>query len=359
MSTREASCDRDLRLGEVVEATTTEFVVQCYELYTAPPLGSLVRCGDDEAIYGIVHEIATRSIDTGRRPIARGQDEDDEVAIYQSNPQLSRLLSTEFRALSVGHTESGRLRRWLAPLPPRIHSFVYPCSDDAVREFSAELDFASILLSAPIRSGRRAGGISEDGGPRAPRPRRVPGERRQATHSASGRPDAAAGRHSSEDSDMTMGANGSVETETFRLGRIPETGHGGVGLADRGDGGAAGRGHFDRRHQGGHVREHSGAAYEVLRSGNGRCARLDGPGVAIIPAGRVEPVHRARGVRDGGIRDDHGGADADAGRGRVGRRDWTVRSRRRRYRHTSPRSGRPRTRTYASCSAARTTGTSG
>lgn len=150
MSTREVSCDKGLRLGEVVEATTTEFVVQCYELYTAPVLGSLVRCGDDEAIYGIVHEIGTRSIDTGRRPIARGRDEEDEEAIYESNPQLSRLLSTEFRALSVGHTESGRLRRWLAPLPPRIHSFVHPCSDDTLREFSAELDFASILLSAPI-----------------------------------------------------------------------------------------------------------------------------------------------------------------------------------------------------------------
>lgn len=150
MSTREASCDKGLRLGEVVEATTTEFVVQCYELYTAPALGSLVRCGDDEAIYGIVHEIGTRSIDTGRRTIARGRDEDDEYAIYQANPQLSRLLSTEFRALSVGYTEAGVLRRWLAPLPPRIHSFVYPCSDDVVREFSAELDFASILLSAPI-----------------------------------------------------------------------------------------------------------------------------------------------------------------------------------------------------------------
>ena len=150
MSTQEATSNSRSRLGEVVEATTTEFVVQCYELYTAPALGSLVRCGDDDAIYGIVHEIATRSIDTGRRPIARGQDEEDEDAIYESNPQLSRLLSTEFRALSIGHIEAGVLRRWLAPLPPRIHSFVYPCSDDTLREFSAELDFVSIVLAAPI-----------------------------------------------------------------------------------------------------------------------------------------------------------------------------------------------------------------
>ncbi len=147
MSDRE---DSGTRLGEVVEATTTEFVAQCYELYAAPSLGSLVRCGDGGGIYGIVHEIGTRSIDAGRRPIARGRDEDDADAIYQANPQLSRLLSTEFRALSVGHVEDGALRRWLAPLPPRIHSFVYVCSDDALREFSAELDFVSILLSAPI-----------------------------------------------------------------------------------------------------------------------------------------------------------------------------------------------------------------
>ncbi len=150
MSTGEVSGDSGMRLGEVVEATTSEFVVQCYELYAAPALGSLVKCGDDGAIYGIVHEISTRSVDTGRRPIARGREEEDENAIYQSNPQLSRLLSTEFRALSVGHREDGALRRWLAPLPPRIHSFVYLCSDDALREFSAELDFVSIALSAPI-----------------------------------------------------------------------------------------------------------------------------------------------------------------------------------------------------------------
>lgn len=150
MSTREVSCNKRLRLGEVVEATSTEFVVQCYELYTAPVLGSLVKCGEDDAIYGIVHEISTRSIDAGRRPIARGRDEEDEEAIYESNPQLSRLLSTEFRALSVGHIESGVVRRRLAPLPPRIHSFVYPCSEEALREFSTELDFVSILLAAPV-----------------------------------------------------------------------------------------------------------------------------------------------------------------------------------------------------------------
>ena len=134
----------ELRLGEVVEASTTQVTAQCYELYTAPPLGSLVRCGTSEgasdnsdAVYGIVCEVSTRSMDPGRRPIARGRDEDDEEAVYEANPQLSRLLSTEFDALVVGHRRDGSLYRWLAPLPPRIHSFVYACSDDDVREFSS------------------------------------------------------------------------------------------------------------------------------------------------------------------------------------------------------------------------------
>ena len=34
------------RVGEVIEASTTEFVAQCYELYQSPPLGSLVKTGD-------------------------------------------------------------------------------------------------------------------------------------------------------------------------------------------------------------------------------------------------------------------------------------------------------------------------
>jgi hypothetical protein len=139
------------RLGEVIEASTTEFTIQCYDLYDAPPLGSLVSCGSSESgvVYGIVFEVATRSLDSARRPIARGRDEETEEAIYLENPQLSRLLTTEFRALTVGHRANETLRRWLAPLPPRIHSFVHLCHSDDLQEFAESLEFVSILLSAP------------------------------------------------------------------------------------------------------------------------------------------------------------------------------------------------------------------
>lgn len=140
------------RLGEVIEASTTEFTTQCYELYNAPPLGSLVRCGNLSTlgiVYGIVFEVVTRSLDPSRRPIARGRNVDSESAIYNENPQLRRLLTTEFRARTVGHRVTESLRRWLAPLPPKIHSFVQLCQGDELQEFSHSLEFVPTLLSAP------------------------------------------------------------------------------------------------------------------------------------------------------------------------------------------------------------------
>ena len=138
------------RVGEVVEASTTQFATQCYQLYQAPPLGSLVRSGEQTTIYGIVHEVATRSMDPARHPIPRGLDEDTEEGVHLNNPQLSRLLLTEFHSIVVGYDSEGNIRRHLAPLPPRIHSFVYRCGSEELAAFSGTLDFITILLEAPM-----------------------------------------------------------------------------------------------------------------------------------------------------------------------------------------------------------------
>ncbi len=92
------------RVGEVIEASTTVFTAQCYELYGSPALGSLVKTGDGTVEqYGIVYETVTAGIEPGRRPIARGKDESDEEDVYKNNPQLLKLLRTEFSSLVVGY----------------------------------------------------------------------------------------------------------------------------------------------------------------------------------------------------------------------------------------------------------------
>jgi hypothetical protein len=139
------------RVGEVIEASTTEFTAQCYELYQMPPLGSLVRTGDLTAeLYGVVCNAATTSLEPGRRPIARGRDEDSEEAIYRSSPQLAKLLRSQFGVLVVGYREGDRLYQHLPPRPARIHGFVYQCTPDEVKDFGKSFDFLNIILNAHL-----------------------------------------------------------------------------------------------------------------------------------------------------------------------------------------------------------------
>jgi len=139
------------KVGEVIEASTTGFVAQCYELYQMPPLGSLVKTGDESLeLYGIVYNAATTSLEPGRRPIARGKDEKTEEAIYRSSPQLVKLLKSEFGALVVGHKQGNKLYHYLPPKPAKIHSFVYQCTPAEVMEFGRSFDFLNIIINARL-----------------------------------------------------------------------------------------------------------------------------------------------------------------------------------------------------------------
>ncbi len=138
------------RIGEVIEASTSGLVAQCYELHRPPPLGSLVRTRSGSIlIYGLVHNARTGSIEPGRYPIARGYDEEDEEDIYRKNPQLSKLLRTDFEVLVVGYKEDS-LHQYLPPVPARVHSFVFLCEREEVEEFSRSLNFINLLLEAKV-----------------------------------------------------------------------------------------------------------------------------------------------------------------------------------------------------------------
>jgi hypothetical protein len=139
------------KIGEVIEACATGYNAQCYELFQSPALGSLVMTHESgREVYGVVHNVRTAGIEPGRRPIARGKDELDEAEIYRSNPQLSKLLRSEFEVLVVGFMNEGRILQYLPPNPARIHTFVYNCGPERVREFSASFDFLNILIKSHL-----------------------------------------------------------------------------------------------------------------------------------------------------------------------------------------------------------------
>jgi len=139
------------RVGEVIQASSTDFVAQCYELFELPSLGSLVKTRDSEGeLLAVVYNATTSSIEPGRRPIARGKDEASEEALYRESPQLEKLFRSEFAALVVGHREGDKIYQYLPPKPARIHSFVYLCPPEEVKEFSRTFDFLSTLVNAHL-----------------------------------------------------------------------------------------------------------------------------------------------------------------------------------------------------------------
>jgi hypothetical protein len=147
------------RVGEVIEACTTDFVAQCYELYQTPPLGTLVKTRfesvsdqppNDSHLFGVVYRVATTGLEPGRRAVARGKDELNEEEIYRASPQLTKLLKSEFNVLVAGYRQGGRVFQYLPPNPARIHGFVYQCSPAEVKEFSRSFDFLNILLKSRL-----------------------------------------------------------------------------------------------------------------------------------------------------------------------------------------------------------------
>jgi|WetSurMetagenome_2_1015567.scaffolds.fasta_scaffold359081_1 hypothetical protein len=139
------------RAGEVVEACTTNFVAQCYELYDSPPLGALIKTREtDIELYAVVYNVLTSGIEPGRRPIARGRDEANEEEIYRTSPQLLKLLKSEFSALVIGFKQGDEVFQYLPAKPARIHSFVYDCNPEEVKSFSRSFDFLNVLLKSRL-----------------------------------------------------------------------------------------------------------------------------------------------------------------------------------------------------------------
>ncbi len=140
-----------VKIGEVIEASGSQFVAQCYKLHQPPPLGSLVKTKEGSIeIYGVVFNAETHSLEPGRRPIARGSEEPGGEDVFQANPQLAKLLTTDFGALVVGYREGGELCHYLPPRPACIHSFVYLCPLEEVEDFSHSLDFLPLLVETNL-----------------------------------------------------------------------------------------------------------------------------------------------------------------------------------------------------------------
>ena len=151
-------------VGEVIEASTTQFAAQCRRdrLHEPPAFGSFVKIAPSSApapeeydpfadvklpegaLFGIVYHATTASIEPNRRAMAFDLDEEQ---LHREQPQLLELLVTQFTALMIGHVEAGRMRTYLPPRPPRLHARVQECSNAEICAITQRMDFLRAILS--------------------------------------------------------------------------------------------------------------------------------------------------------------------------------------------------------------------
>jgi hypothetical protein len=140
-----------MRIGEIIETSTVGFWAESSALHDLPPLGALVSVGvpDIGVLYGVVAFGQTAGIDEGRKAVRRGTDDVFDGAIYDRHPELTRILRTTFRVVTIGYTgPDGRPRHHLPPAPPPLHYSVSRCDRTMVVRFTDDPRYFSILSAS-------------------------------------------------------------------------------------------------------------------------------------------------------------------------------------------------------------------
>ncbi len=136
-------------VGQVVETTIRDFVIEVYPEVERPPgLGELLVAGQPgEETFGVVVDIATGAADDSRRPRARSRDEEGHDRVVRANPHLAYLLRTTCCALVVAHRRDGAITAYLPPSPPRIWEPAAPCSPGDRAALAANADVLRPLVA--------------------------------------------------------------------------------------------------------------------------------------------------------------------------------------------------------------------
>lgn len=142
-------------VAETISVSITTFTAQTYGLHRAPPFGSFLRVASSEEgidIYAVVSNIQTAPVDQGRPVTARGEALENEAQVYADNPHFQQVLRTTFHGIVVGFMRGANVYHQLPPQPPRIHGFVYPCTNTETAAFAQRPDFLRLLKVAAATS---------------------------------------------------------------------------------------------------------------------------------------------------------------------------------------------------------------
>jgi hypothetical protein len=150
--------DRNLQVGRVLRAGTRGFSIGCAVMQPdIPAFGSFVRVQGQtsgQAIYGLIYDVSVEDDPFVRQIV--GANPSDEVVLDQRE---NRQVPIEVSVLAVGCADAATAVRSAHPSPPAVHhclpaqppvtlDWLYQCSDEEVRAFTARFDYFRLVLEA-------------------------------------------------------------------------------------------------------------------------------------------------------------------------------------------------------------------
>jgi len=139
--------DKSLRVGRVLRASSRGFVIGCRVMTSdIPAFGSFARAEGltpGSNIYGLIYDVSVEDDPFVRQFISA--DPPDEVIQDQRD---NRHVPIEVSVLAVGCSSDGTIRHCLPPQPPVTLDWLYQCSDEEIRAFTARFDYFRLVLEA-------------------------------------------------------------------------------------------------------------------------------------------------------------------------------------------------------------------
>ncbi|MCK4450140.1 MAG: hypothetical protein KAX26_06070, partial [Anaerolineae bacterium] len=137
-----------LQVGRVLRAGTRGFVIGCAVMQPdIPAFGSFVRAEGQtpgSAIYGLIYDVSVED-DPFVRQLISAELRDKEVVL---DDRENRRVPVEVSVLAVGCNDGDTIRHRLPAQPPVTLDWLYQCSDEDVRAFTARFDYFRLVLEA-------------------------------------------------------------------------------------------------------------------------------------------------------------------------------------------------------------------
>jgi hypothetical protein len=137
----------NLQVGRVLRASTRGFAIGCAVMRPdIPAFGSFVRAEGltpGSAIYGLIYDVSVEDDPFVRQFISA--DPPEEVVRDQRE---NRQVPIEVSVLAVGCSDGNDIRHRLPAQPPVTLDWLYQCSDEEIRAFTAHFGYFHLVLES-------------------------------------------------------------------------------------------------------------------------------------------------------------------------------------------------------------------